>query len=922
LPLVEIRNRLPVDIIISFAGEKVCLAKGKSVGTSAIKLTHGHAEITLQIGSSISVHRIDLKKLSPLKLEFKDVGFITHIAVRAKAQPDTKQLALTFFAPVVVYNHTGIPLKVADSKALTGGPIDPQANMVMWGAPSYFATKNPELLLPITFNQGPCIEIDVLGVNPNGNINLPRGGDLVCPISYTITSAQPFAESMVVTLSLHLSVENLLPMVIQLWPQVRQRSCGSAVVIKPKETVGIVESGTPFHFNLSVGTGQPTAILLEEGVHSTILTASDQAIEISIEIVGVELKTSFRQAWVPQPVNISNVLFDQSIVARDGQGSSITVPPLTTRPFAFRDCMKLPCIEIVISTASITVTVADIFRLREVTTPSGSLVFVNVIPNPNSTKSIVVCDNRDIVDHGRATRSELDVRFRIPFVRAAVISPDPYELALVSLTGITFNICRDSALTTFQLSVHNVQVDDLDPTARLPVAVLGNEWENNEFFEFQAVMFNAAPPFTSFDAIRLKIQPLVAYADIAFISDMMAVMKRLNGNPRHASISPPAPSEAQLGRRNKPFTAHLLSAEPLSMMVYVINKSGRAYLFPKSVPLLKICPNITSGARISVEPDNYEDISISYGLLKSMLAKVQLQIRHQIRGIILQTDFVYPPFPPIGQRFTRTRQRCNQNPARIAASLAFQPIENVFQKVQQVLSFVRFDDDYGQGVHGLNQRAGATVASGLKQAGKTMLSTFTGVVLDPLREGKKSKYKSKVTGTIAGIAKGISGLVVKPIQAVAQAGAALTTGARKAVEGDSKVLRRARDARAFPERQIIPYDPRTAKLRTICAASKEDWETTRDAMILEDLFEGPGLAAVLTRRAIIVLDAEGEIKWSAQIDEIVEERATARTVCLIFPKKQREFECLDGRTAERLVARVASKRLAALKFASAIKGFR
>jgi hypothetical protein len=111
------------------------------------------------------------------------------------------------------------------------------------------------------------------------------------------------------------------------------------------------------------------------------------------------------------------------------------------------------------------------------------------------------------------------------------------------------------------------------------------------------------------------------------------------------------------------------------------------------------------------------------------------------------------------------------------------------------------------------------VITGFQNAGRTLVSAFTGLVTDPINESRKTKYKSKVAGAFVGLGKGLSGVVVKPVQGIIGAGTGIVTGIRKSVEGDAVVLHRERPARAFPRRQIIPYNDTYARLQLICLAN-------------------------------------------------------------------------------------------------------
>jgi hypothetical protein len=530
----------------------------------------------------------------------------------------------------------------------------------------------------------------------------------------------------------------------------------------------------------------------------------------------------------------------------------------------------------------------------------------------------VVSDQIDLVRHAAAvSTSPLSIKLDIPVLHVAVISPDPLELALASLNGVLFSVSRNCSLTHFKFYIHSLKIDDLDPSVppALEVVALGRALNENHFLEFRASMFTDAPPFTAFDDVTIDIQPLQVFADIAFVSDMIAFANNLVRDPRTSPLSPPAPSEKRFGISNFPLSARLLRCGPLTARLHVINKSGRQYHFPKPLPLLKICPNIVDGVDVRVEPPVYRETAMTYGVLEAILRAVSDQIISQLRSIVTGVALSYPPFPPIGQRFARTKERCHDNKAKVIGSAAFQPVENVFRTAQQVLSLLRFDDDDAQGVHGLNQRAGDVVVTGFKQAGGTLLGAFTGLVLDPIRESKKAKYKSKVLGGLAGVAKGIAGVALKPAQAVLQAGAGLVTGARKSIEGDDKILKRERDARVFLCRQIIPHDRSLTRLRDICFDRKGE--------MLEDAFPGHGKTAVVTPGFVWLItqpeNGKWDVEWVCHIKDVVSVKPAGESVVLVFEGKQERFVCKGPNRASEFVAKVSSQAFSYQKFAGAFQ---
>jgi hypothetical protein len=868
----------------------------------------------VRVGTASANYTVSLRKLTPLRLIFPDTRTITHIAIRGKEEKGTRQLILTVFAPAIIYNLTGLPLIAIDSAGCVGGPFDPVSNMLFWGGPGFFA-KESTLKLSLALDRFPASPpIDCLLTNTQNEIHLAQPLGLICPLHYGIASGEPFAESSIVTIFSHICAVNFLPVGITLRPWVKGSPIGSGVRVEPNQTVRIHECSPDFMFFFFVGKEAPTQICLRDCVHTTFVTGGLQLIDLLIAEEGVDLKVYFRRAVMPQPLHISNVLPAIPILGRDPTRYVVTIPPLTTMPFAFRDLSLFPEVKIEVDKAEFTVSLSDAFRVQTGKTAGGLLVYVSIVSNPNSTQSIIVTDDFTIADHTAADSSTFDLKVDIPTLRVAVITPDPYELALATFHHVVFGVTRNSTFTNFKLFVHSFKISDLDPSAkgRLEVVAIGNDRNDNYFLEFRASMFTQAPPFTTFSTITLDVQPIVLYVDIAFVSDMIAFSRRLSISKKGEELGPLQPAQSRVGIGNRPLTAGSIRCSSLSALVYVVNGSGRGCLYPRPIKELALAPTLHHGVNVNVDPPSYRDAVMNYAELQRIIARVIQQIGKERNRLIFGLNLVYPPMPPVGARFARTRERCHDNTSKLIASAAFQPIETIFQSAQQWFSMVSvLTGDVGV-VHGVNQTAGQAAASGFRQAGKTLLGAVTGVVTNTVKESKESKHKA--VGALKGLGKGMLGLVVKPVQAIAQAGAGVATATRKAIEKDEAIIKRERGCRVFPARQICEFTQVFVQLQKICA--------TKDGpQALEAVFLGREEWAVLTHMAVWAIQQNGSVKWRFVIQDIADAVADAGTVTIaVVGKPAAEFRCRDVGGAKEFAERVKSKTFVWQKFASALGG--
>ena len=235
---------------------------------------------------------------------------------------------------------------------------------------------------------------------------------------------------------------------------------------------------------------------------------------------------------------------------------------------------------------------------------------------------------------------------------------------------------------------------------------------------------------------------------------------------------------------------------------------------------------------------------MNYGYLETMLTTAKDQLMWQITNIAMCSDMLGISIS-IDKSYARSVESIHTRRARAIASATVSPFEGVMRTGQQLVNLIPVGDDV-EVVHGINQTAGQAVTSGFRSAGKSFVGAITGIVKDPIRESKNPAYKNKFVGVMAGIGKGLAGIVVRPIQGVMGVTTGIATGIRKKVEGDQTVFKRQRTARAFPKRHIIPYYPESALFQAMveCQSSGE---------IIENIYElVNGHQVVITNQFIMI----------------------------------------------------------------------
>jgi hypothetical protein len=300
---------------------------------------------------------------------------------------------------------------------------------------------------------------------------------------------------------------------------------------------------------------------------------------------------------------------------------------------------------------------------------------------------------------------------------------------------------------------------------------------------------------TAFDSILLNIQPFQIYLDTAFCADIYSLFQTILPSNPNSAITLPKPSENRIVSAT-PLTIQRFQHEAISGDVFILTKTGRStsYRIPFSIMAVLNLGPVGTSLQISLPPNTITGLDMTViALSKVIREKVSLSwLLHAFRT----------------GRTLDTKGR--------AASIVIRPLETVLRFGQYVTGVMQFmNEDDPSGIHGLQQTPGQIVTGGFVAAGRDMLGAVTGLVMDPIREAQKPRYKHKAVGALAGFGKGIVDVIVKPFQSVFEAGAGIAIGIRKAIDG-GEVPTRQREQRVLPRGQIVPYDHGLALLQLTC----------------------------------------------------------------------------------------------------------
>jgi hypothetical protein len=910
-PITIIQNRLPFDMTFQLEDEVIAIPPGGNSSTSLIARDDDSVEIMVGLGTAngLTPSLIHPKQVNCIKCILPGADGIATLACHSHPDTEKKQLRLTFYAPALVYNMTPFELSGFDPVVAVETPFVPGAlTPGIWGCQSFFEEKS-KLSLDLIFEEFRRVSvapIDCLSPISAASLRVEIRESLFVPLRYTVKSAEPTSPSMIVTIFSNVEVQNEMSHDISLQPSTGPdgHAIGNIVRLFPGAKVQLrqVTQCCLFAFLLE-GDDVPVIISLEHPIRLTFITESGFLVDLEIEEVGADLRATFRPASIPQPYMIANFMPETTVLARQGERSarSMAIAPDSTGIFALTEPIEYPTLFLEIDGTGIEVELTELFRVRQYQTSSGVPFFVAVVSNPNATRSIVVSADFQALEDLHREGNAIDVKLEIPLLFLSVMSEEPRELALLTLRHVVAQLGRNRFLTNFKVFAHSLTVDDIHPESVIDVVAIGDPCDESHFIEFRASMFTNAPFLTSFDIISLDVQPVRFFLDVAFVSDLFSFATRLVPRAnKAAALQPLQPSSRRSESARIPLSTRLLQIGSLDATAYLLNKSGRPFVYEMVYSALKLVPNNLAGTSASVDPISLGSVVMNYATFRVMLRQWIRQIKTSAVRIVFGSDILTAPLP-IGQNFARIVERCGANTARVVASAAVQPIENVLRKGQQVLNWIQFDDSNTAGVHGLNQTASQTIQTGFKNAGKSFLSAFTGLVLDPIRESKKAKYRNRAAGVVVGIGKGLAGVVVKPVQSVIEAGTGLVTGIRKAAEGDEEVLTKQRAARGFPRRQIVPYNGTVAALQEICLIEEGE--------LLENVYQSQDGARllVITKRHVFVIAAGPHLEDEIDIRDVTRQDHEEGVIRLTHgTNKVMRFDCESEEQAVDFMKRVRS----------------
>ena len=814
----------PISIKYSKTDPPIVVKPGEKLGTSM--LASGKSFDALfaldgtDFGKKVSV-KMDNDSLTAIPVQIKQQCCDVSLALQAFQKSHKPQTVLTLFTPTVVFNQSNLDIQCINrQKSGTTiarfAPInqgdDPSSNgIAYWSHKRFFAKKRKdgEVKLPLNLSLGGPelmtehpIECSVTHVDEVVLLPVADSKELFLPLHYTVEGAGAFVQSTVVTITPHIFVHNELEERITLIPlREDETTIGDGLVFESGDKKQLMRSAETLSFAFKIGAEvQTVKILLGQPAHTTFLYNNNTYVELQIQACGCELIAVFKKAILPQPVMMTNWLPTPVLFNQVDQNYVSAMFPESTGFVGFKDPFGCTDIVIHIESEELTVNLVKVNNVVHV----GEYC-VEVVVNPNSTKTIVI--SKEPIPKPKP--QQFDVSVTLPTINISMIDEMYREIAMVRVNGIFFRFASLD-FVTMQAQVKSIQFDDLSAQALLRVACAGYPPEDDgNLLSFSATMSPNTPLFTACKEVDFTLQPLLLFADISFVSDIIyffsTVFVTKKRRQQEFSIANCAPAKA-LPVPLKPFSAETFTINQIRVTLFFKSKSTRPMLYPVLIPYLKVIPDITNG-EIVLPAFEFEDCTMTQAYINREI--IQPLIKSGVKQglkLFFNMDIFCPSTGTKSSNFSRRTQRLMNGEVQVIGQMGTSALlrggETMLNIPSKFFHFVGMDN--GSQVNRINATAKQTAASSVNAVGDGFVKGITGLVMDPIRGGKEKG----VGGVFMGIGKGILGLITKPITGILDGGVGAMSALRKLVNNeDADVIAPMRISRAFPLRIIGPVSP-------------------------------------------------------------------------------------------------------------------
>ena len=785
------------------------------------------------VSFQISMSNNDVTKLMPIDLEDNKTSpldvyqmdkFAYSIAASVKTDPETKQYTISFFIPAIFFNMTNHNLFIGDLDSIVLSKFvkydDIAHNVVFWGLPSFFNKDSPTLSAHITAGRGYNLSetpIDTLITNIDDVIFIPttQSKDLCLPLHYCVKSCGVEARTSIVTLYDHFIIHNKLdiPFSLQCVNNFDEfTKLGNEMVFAANSDTPLSMCSKQFSYLFVCENSDPIQLSFAAGIHTTFRVTKSNKEQMFLNILVVDTKTGCDITISPatnyEPLMIKNMLAESIAAFQVPESNPYIIDPGEIKPFAFDFPERNNDVNLIIYGEIFRVDMTELNAPNHIKVNDDKRAVIETRTTKFGSKVILVSERPQKLNLG----SFFTLDFTVPKISISLIDNSLRELALLTLSNVDLIYSLNSNVNLINLTISSLQVDDMYPDVPLPVAIFSKP-KTEHFLQFTASFYDNAAFAQAFKLLSLRVQPITAYIDSNFASEMLNFLFSLKLLVATPTIEPM--EKASL--TSKTISFEKFELYPLPITFSIRPHTNRVRLYPYFSRYLSLIPGITN-ATILLEGTGFDGLDVTTTFLKNQIfQRYRKSAIDQFMKLIGHMD-MFLNMSDISTLFKNNIKRIKEGefkdykPAIIMGTLT--GTESFVRNASTMIhSYIEGDANRHSG--GLNRTAGETVGDGFVSFGKGIAMGFAGIVTKPLEGGKKEGF----IGGLKGVGKGLAGAIASPISGILDIGAGIIGGTRKAIADDNETIPRERNPRAFLRERVktgaVIADKAQLKLQTM-----------------------------------------------------------------------------------------------------------
>lgn len=640
-PVVVIQNRLPCKLSLYLPNkQKLSVESGSQVSTYAIKSSEKTVRVGIRLDeTSENVEFVSLplngKAMVPVVVDSFDT-FVTW-----SARKSSNRVQITIFAPAILYNMTGMSLMCGSDERNQYSSLTEKG--LIWGTKDYLAEKRSiiaKIALKTEGSQSFGCSFDCCGVR-EGMLMVAKNPVLAVPLTYVVKSAEPFAESYVVTFFNCLEVENRLSFPIRLRPRPRSGHVKDVgfLNLEPGKS-SIIKEATPdllFEFHISVSSGS-VPLSLASLTRTTFMSPNGDLIQLRVKEKGRLRKAFFSPAVLPQPLLISNRLDDSSVTFLQSNAAlklPRTVEPNTTAVFAATDPTVEPILELTIGSLRVSVPFTHkIGDLKVFHSRGKPDIYAIIALCANGARSLVIFSDAKLTAEYYPPVTKMNFSFTLPRLCVSLVNETPRELALVVLHRVSLSASGQDSLIGVGFQVEKLTVEDMHPNAVYKIAVLGSA-EKSNFLEINGTMFQKVRALTVFRDLSISIRTIKVFAHTPFLSDMYAFWMSAIPGIAAQKLEPPAASRTRPKIAKIPLSVEHLTISPIEVKAVILGEP-RVRFYSRMLPALAGVPSMSDPISVSLDEIQERHLQVTYGYLGKLSKTIIDRVKSQMSDVYWQ----------------------------------------------------------------------------------------------------------------------------------------------------------------------------------------------------------------------------------------------------------------------------------------------